>query len=415
MTDTEAREPHVAPPAPDLRLRPDPPRVMRLSRKALGALGLGCGITLGAALLYGLQSGHKTAPAELLNTESRTTADTVATAPKDYGQTPKLGPPLPGDLGRPIVSAQQRGVDVQPPAMGSSSQRGPGPAANAAQAARQRAAQERDAARTSKLFQGSAAASAGGSEASASAAGPATVANAKTGGGEAAAAAPAQSEDSLQNGQTSKRAFLKADVDRRTETTDRLGAPTSPYVVQAGSIIAAALITGIRSDLPGQITAQVTENVYDSPTGRFLLIPQGAKLIGEYDSQVSFGQNRVLLAWDRLILPSGQSLTLDRQPGADPAGFAGLQDGINNHWGGMAEAAVLSTLLAVGAEAGSSNDDDLVRALRRGTSDTINQSGQQLVRRQLNVQPTLTVRPGYPVRVIVTRDLILAPTPRGAR
>jgi type IV secretion system protein VirB10 len=412
MTDTEEREPRSAPPAPDLRLRPDPPRVMRLSRKALAALGLGGGITLGAALLYGLQSGHKTAPAELLSTGSRTTADTVAAAPKDYGQTPKLGPPLPGDLGRPIVSARQRGVEVQPPAMGASPQRGSSPAANAASAARQRAAQERDAARTSKLFQGGGAATTVGSAPSGSE--PTAVASAKAGTGETGAATPAPSEDAIQNGQASKRAFLKGDADRRTETTDRLAAPASPYVVQAGSVIAAALITGIRSDLPGQITAQVTENVYDSPTGRFLLIPQGAKLIGEYDSQVSFGQNRVLLAWDRLILPSGQSITLDRQPGADPAGFAGLQDGINNHWSGMAKAAVLSTLLAVGAEAGSSNDDDLVRALRRGTSDTINQSGQQLVRRQLNVQPTLTVRPGYPVRVIVTRDLILAPIQIGA-
>lgn len=115
----------------------------------------------------------------------------------------------------------------------------------------------------------------------------------------------------------------------------RLG---SPNVVQAGSIIPAALITGIRSDLPGQITAQVTQNVYDSPTGRILLIPQGARLIGEYDSDVASGQNRVLLAWDRLILPGGHSILLDRLPGADVAGMAGLQDRTNFHWGNMLRA-----------------------------------------------------------------------------
>ena len=92
-------------------------------------------------------------------------------------------------------------------------------------------------------------------------------------------------------------------------------------MVQAGAVIPAALVTGLRSDLPGQITAQVTSNVYDSPTGRFLLIPQGARLIGEYDSRVAFGQSRVLLAWTRLILPNGRSIVLERQPGADAAGY----------------------------------------------------------------------------------------------
>ena len=203
--------------------------------------------------------------------------------------------------------------------------------------------------------------------------------------------------------------FLTASGDRRTTASGRLSAPADPNVVQAGSIISAALITGIRSDIPGQITAQVTQNVYDSPTGKILLIPQGARLIGEYDSDISFGQNRVLLAWNRLILPDGRSILLDRQPGADSAGFAGLQDGVNYHWGSLAKAALISTVLGVGAELGSGSNDSLTRALRTGTQDSVNQSGQQIVRRQLNVTPTLTIRPGFPVRVIVTKDLILAP------
>jgi type IV secretion system protein VirB10 len=120
--------------------------------------------------------------------------------------------------------------------------------------------------------------------------------------------------------------------------------------VQAGSVIPGALITGIRSDLPGQITAQVTENVFDTPTGRFLLIPQGARLIGVYDSQVATGQSRVLLVWTRLIMPNGRSIVLERQQGADPGGYAGLEDEVDNHWKQLIGAALLSTLLSVGSE-----------------------------------------------------------------
>jgi type IV secretion system protein VirB10 len=217
-------------------------------------------------------------------------------------------------------------------------------------------------------------------------------------------------ESSAQNGQDRKLAFVNASIDRRTTSPDRIAAPASSRVLQAGNVIPASLITGIRSDLPGQIAAQVTENVYDSPTGRCLLIPQGARLIGVYDSHVAFGQSRVLLVWTRLIMPNGRSIVLERQPGADTAGYAGLEDQIDNHWGALFKAAVLSTLLGVGSELGSSGqDNDIVQALRRGASDSANQTGQQIVRRNLNIQPTLTIRPGLPVRVIVNRDLVLEP------
>jgi type IV secretion system protein VirB10 len=182
--------------------------------------------------------------------------------------------------------------------------------------------------------------------------------------------------------------------------------------VQAGSVIPAALITGIRSDLPGQVTGQVTEQVYDSPTGRYLLIPQGSKLIGLYDSQVAFGQNRVLLVWTRLILPNGRSIVLERQTGADAEGFAGLQDEVDNHWRQMFMGAALSTLLGIGSQLGATNNDDAIaQAIRQGSSNSTSQIGQQLVGRDMNMQPTLTIRPGFPVRVIVNKDLVLAPYP----
>ncbi|MDB5579065.1 MAG: conjugal transfer protein TraI [Bradyrhizobium sp.] len=402
------------PSVPDLRLRGDPPRVMRLSRKTLGLLALLASAGIGGSLFYALQPNHRAVSQELYRTDGHQAADVVTSAPRDYGQIPKLGPPLPGDLGRPIVAAQQRGVAVEPPPVGGT---GPAPAdggarANAAQARRQLARQERDAARTSKVFLGT-----GTLGAASMTAGQSELSSAPSARQIAAPSAPAAplAEDAAENSQGAKRAFLKPGVTHVTESAERLSGPVSPYIVQAGSIIPAALVTGIRSDLPGQITAQVTQNVYDSPTGRILLIPQGSKLLGEYDSQVSFGQNRVLLAWDRLILPGGQSIALDRQPGADAGGYAGLQDRTNNHWGGIAKAALLSTILGVGAEAESSGSDDLVRAVREGTSSTINQAGEQIVRRQLNIQPTLTIRPGYPLRVIVTRDLILAPLAQEAR
>src|SRR5204862_6594647 len=226
-----------------------------------------------------------------------------------------------------------------------------------------------------------------------------------------AAETPLLDSRAAQNSQDRKLAFVNAEPDRRIVSPDRLAEKASTYVVQAGTVIPGALITGIRSDLPGQITAQVTENVFDSPTGRLLLIPQGARLIGVYDSQVAFGQSRVLLVWTRLIMPNGRSIVLERQPGADAAGYSSLEDEVDNHWKELLGAAALSTLLSVGTEVNSGADNgntnnDLLAALRRGAGDSINQTGQQVVRRNLNIQPILTIRPGFPVRVFVNRDLV---------
>ena len=175
-------------------------------------------------------------------------------------------------------------------------------------------------------------------------------------------------------------------------------------------MIPASLITGLRSDLPGQVTAQVTEDVYDSPTGKTLLIPQGSRLVGQYDAQIAFGQSRALLVWNRLIMPNGKSIVLERQPGADTEGYAGLEDEVDNHWGMLFKAAILSTILSVGAEAGTSNsENNLAQAIRMGASQSFNQAGEQIVGRSLNIQPTITIRPGFPVRVMVTHDLVLEP------
>jgi type IV secretion system protein VirB10 len=226
---------------------------------------------------------------------------------------------------------------------------------------------------------------------------------------QAADSKPPLDPGSMQNMQDRKLAFANAETDKRTISPDRLSRPTSRYIVQAGSVIPAALITGIRSDLPGEITAQITENVYDSRSGKFLLIPQGARLIGQYDSQISFGQSRVLLVWGRVIMPNGSSVVLEHQQGADSAGYAGLEDDVDYHWGNLLKAAAISTVLGISSELVLNSNNAVVQALRSGAENTVNQTGQTLVSRQLNVQPTLTIRPGFPVRVVVNRDLIFVP------
>jgi type IV secretion system protein TrbI len=371
-----------------MRLRVRRAPVTRLSRKVLLGLGAAAALGIGGALFLALKPQHRTASSELYDTNNRNTPDGLATLPKDYTglpkSTPQLGPPLPGDLGRPILNAGAPAPGMPMPTAGSSPEE-------------QRIAQEQEAARVSHLFATTNVALTGAASSPLPAAAQPTV-----------AATNAGSSDLTS--QDHKLAFLNGHVDRRTTSPDRVQPPASPNVLQAGAVIPASLITGLRSDLPGPVTAQVTEDVYDSPTGKTLLIPQGARLIGQYDAQVSFGQSRALLIWNRLIMPNGKSIVLERQPGADSEGYAGLEDEVDNHWGMLFEAAILSTLLSVGSETGTSNNENsLVQAIRQGASQSFNQTGEQLVGRSLNVQPTITIRPGFPVRVMVTHDLVLEP------
>ena len=415
--------PKVAPERLELRARPRP--VTRLSRRALIALGSASSVVVGGLAIWALSTDRQGgAPSpEVYSTERKPVAEGLETLPGDYAAlpakppagVPQLGPPLPGDLGRPIVAAgQQEGMHYPSSATGAPiAPQPPDTAGQARLAARQRLQQESEAARRSALFvqvdQRQQDGSAGNGVISASDAGPSSAAS-RSGSG-----AVDQDEAVAQNGQDRKRTFVSASTDRDIYASGRLQTPASPYQVMAGTIIPAAMVTGLNSDLPGQAIATVTEPIYDTITGRTLLIPQGSRLLGQYDAQVSFGQNRVLLVWSRLVMPDGSSIVLDRLSGADARGFAGIKDRTDNHWGRLLSGAALSTLLGVGAELGSPNrglgdcDQTIVVATGRSVQDSANQIGQQITRRNLNVQPTLTVRPGFPVRAIVNKDLVLRP------
>lgn len=234
-------------------------------------------------------------------------------------------------------------------------------------------------------------------------------------GGAPAAGGAAPGEVQPGNGQSAKVQFAQ---NSRAEDylLNPLRAPVSPWEVKAGTIIPAALITALNSDLPGEVIAQVTEPVYDHRTGRTVLIPQGSRLIGQYDSQVVYGQNRLMVAWNRIIMPDGRSINIGSMTGADLTGAAGLEDRRDGHFGQLARGILLSTLFSVGAaaaqDAGTRSSGGLViNSAGSGVANSAQQVGQQITGRDLNRQPTLMVRAGWPLRVLVSKDMILAPYP----
>ena len=394
----------VAPEAVALRAQPRP--VTRLNRRTLAILVGGLSVAVLGATIWSLQPQRRGAgeQTELYNVDRVSKSEGLDGLPADYSKlppkVPELGPPLPGDLGPAIVNSQQPAVAAYA---------APGHDPNDA------LRKEAEAAAASSVFFRS-----GGQAA-------ATVAQAAPGvpgvastlaafdplaAGPASTAAQPTDPTTVQNRQDQKEAFLKANS-TETRNSGNLRMPASPYQVMAGTVIAGALVTGIKSDLPGDVIASVTEPIYDTATGKFMLIPQGSRILGRYNSQVSYGQSRVQVVWNRIILPDTSSLTLDNLAGTDPAGYAGLEDGVDWHWDRIFAGAALTTLLGIGAELAApesrQNGDRVVIAGRDSLQDSVNQVGQEMTRRNLNIQPTLTERPGLPVRIIVNRDLVLRP------
>jgi len=382
-----------------LVLRGRPRSVIRFRRRLVIALSaLLSAAVFGAAwlALEGMPARpRQEAPAE---TARKATPDGLLALPGRYDEiakpVPTLGPPLPGDLGVSVVE-REKSLGLAPPSLR------PDPEADASRAERLRLAQQARQARESAVFFRISNEARDGERRPAS--GGAAVPPA---GAAQAGLTPGRDPGAQQR----KLEFLNRPADDEIYNLHALQQPASPHQVMAGTVIAASLVTGLNSDLPGLVTAQVTENVYDSVTGRTLLVPQGAKLIGRYDSNIAYGQSRVLLVWQRLVLPNGRSIVLVNLPATDTAGYAGLEDEVDVHGWELVKGVVLSTLLGVGTELTFGDDeDDLVRALRQSTQQSLNQAGQRITERALDIQPTLKVRPGWPLRVIVHKDLVLEP------
>ena len=415
-TDRESQSaPKVTPEGVALRAAPRP--VTRLNRRTLVVATTVLAVAVAGASMWALQSKGRrgsTDRTELYNVDRVTKTDDLDRLPADYSKlpakpapvpaasVPQLGPPLPGDWGAASAMSQLPNG-------------GANPGSSAKSIDRQRQAEE--VARSSVFFRTSN--TTGKTDAATTVAQVPAMPNASAGPfnpmgtGPASTAAQPNDPTAIQNRQDLKEAFLTKGGNAATSNTGTLQAAASPYTVMAGTVIPAALVTGINSDLPGQIIAEVTQPVYDTATGRYLLIPQGSRLLGRYDSQIAFGQRRVLLVWLRLVLPDTSSIALDKLPGIDPAGYAGLEDGVDWHWGRILAGAALSTMLGVSSELAVSNEGNVngntVVALRDSAQDTANQVGQEITRRNLSIQPTLTVRPGFPLDVMVNKDLVLRP------
>ena len=395
--------------AEDLKLREQPKPTTRINRKVVMA-----GVGIGGLLLFLATSVALDPPKlddgeerrELYNTTSRPTAEELAALPTSYSDikqgviaAPVLGDPYPGDLGAAIAQTE--------------SDLGIAPVQNE-RITDFRLTPEQESLTAPVFFQLNNNQRSFPNERTAEQPGGGTLPQSAFSAlpirGQSAPSANGFSNSSDPNLQNSKTAFASNPVEEDIYNPHNLQDPVSPYQVMTGTVIAASLLTGLNSDLPGTVLAQVTQPVYDTATGQHLLIPQGSRLIGRYDSRVSFGQARALLVWDRILFPDSTSIQISALPGTDQSGFSGLSDRVDNHYGRLLGAIGLATILGVGSELTFGDDEsDLVEAIRDSVQDSTNQAGQRIVDRNLNIQPTIRVRPGWPLRVIVTQDLILRP------
>jgi len=409
----------------DLSIRARPRAVRRFSRKALIGGGVALGALMFGALAVALQSPtyDDDKANELYNVTHKPMADGLELLPKSYAELkPKLGPPLPGDLGAAYL-AKAESIDTPPvitaaapkPRKAKLASYSPPPQPKRRKPAEPVYTPPPETTDSSSLFFKVGSRATGGQ--------PQRYASATKSSVQALgfpapeypefspppSAFDASSIESDPNKQGTKQAFIKGEADD-IYNSHQLVSPRSPYQVMAGNLIPASLVTGLNSDLPGQVIGQVTENVFDTVTGQHLLIPQGSRLMGRYDSVIAFGQSRALVVWTRLILPNGDSIQLDNLPGSDSQGFAGLKDKVDKHTWQFIKGAALSSLLSIGSELASDDSNDrLTRALQNAGQDTANRAGQRIIDRNLSVQPTLKVRPGWRFNVIVSRDLILKP------
>ncbi|TNM59834.1 IncP-type conjugal transfer protein TrbI [Aliirhizobium smilacinae] len=229
----------------------------------------------------------------------------------------------------------------------------------------------------------------------------------------AAGAAPGGMADP--NNQQGKISFLNKDIADAGYLPNQVVPQLSPYELKRGSVIPATLITGINSDLPGRITAQVRQHVYDSATGHRLLIPQGTKLFGRYDSEVSYGQSRALVVWTDIIFPDGATLQIGGMAGVDTQGYGGFKDKVNNHFWRVWGSAILVAAIGTGVDmslpesnrnAFGVSQNDPTDAARRNFAETFGRVADRTIDKNMNIQPTLEIRPGYNFNILVDQDIV---------
>ncbi|ADU14315.1 TrbI/VirB10 family protein [Asticcacaulis excentricus] len=337
-----------------LVLRAKPRRVVRFRRNLMIGVGAAGSLALAAIAWIGLsppliRAGATQEKAADLEKRVRPPTESLSGLPKTYADVPQLGPPLPGDLGGPMLEAQR--AELPPGA------EVPG-------------------------IQGPQQVAAGGA-----------AAETPTGG-----------------------LFVSVSQPYPPLSTIEVGKPTatvrkgSDLKVAAGTIIAATLITGLNSDLPGVVLAQITEPVFDSRSGRIIVIPLGSRLIGRYERATGARQQRINVSWDKLVLPDGRVATLKDALAADESGFVGLKDRVDYHPGALAKGLGLSTILALADSRRGGDESDLTRALQEAAGRTFNEAGQKIIQQAVDAPATITVRPGWPVRIILTDILTVENT-----
>lgn len=366
---------HV-PPVTSIRAPAPAPR--RLSRKTLLTAALALGALIAFALVNGLSQNNRHAAADpdaQQSVQTATPPEAIREAPANYDAS-QLRPPIGGDQdvlwgGHPPPGVTTTEQALSPVSAAAYTPTQPSPLET-----------ETDAARTSSILFG-----------------------ARPG----ASVRPLASDSATNTGPHS--GFVNGQRGRDDGALDAAYLPPrSPYTVQAGSTISAALVTALNSDQPGRVIAQVSENVFDSVTGEKLLIPQGARLLGTYDSDTNYGEQRLLVVWNRLIMPNGWSIALRGMPGADASGSSGLHGDVDAHVRRIALASLLSGALGVAAnQSEDAKDNSLSQSVGDAAAQQAAQTGSRIVDRELSVRPTLSIRAGERVRVLVNQDLILRP------
>lgn len=404
-----------------------PPQVKRFNRTTVAVLGVTFAFVAMLALSTAFEPPKQ--PQQDPNADQTTKAnnpspaEAVSALPNNYSDVPRLGAPLPGDVGiialdankasgNPALAAQLTPANTFAAAQPSPQVYAPRPQTAAEQYQDQaqiaRMKRQENALEGSLTFSGGAAGAQDLGSLLARTSNPINPAV----GAAPAAPKPSRSARDDDNRQDDKSEFLNKDRDKSFALNHGVYYPSSPYTLLAGTIAPGVLETGINSDLPGQIEGELSQNVYDTVTGKYLLLPQGTKIIGMYDSRVTYGQERVLIVWTRMCRPDGSCIDLEGMPGSDLSGYAGLTGEVDHHYLRLLGGVLIGSIMGASSQIASGSNTQnpsFAQLATQGAGQNINQVGQQITRKQLAVQPTIKMHPGDPFTIFTTKDIVIPP------